>query len=134
MTDMRKILAIAIVIAMACASMIIVSPNNTVTAEDSAKPLAELNDGFPGVIDKVTWHSDGSFALGVLSGTDQIWKYTRNTMTWTSEYILGLGCTFMDIKYSELLDYFYIVGMDAGQQEAWRYDENTNNIFTCAGG
>ncbi len=129
MTDIRKILAVAVVIAMACASIIIVSPNNTVTAEDSAKPLADLNTGWPGSMDKVAWHSDGSYALGILTGSDQIYKYTRQTMSWALEYNLAGGSVFRDIKYSSNFGYFYIVGEVAGVQPmAWSYYEPTQNL------
>ena len=120
--EIKKMLAVAIVIAMACASMIIVSPNNTVTAEDSAKPLADRSTDYPGNINKVAWHEDGSYALGILSGTDHIYKYTRNTMAWTSEKDMASGNIFADIKYSANFDSFYIVGDDnAGQTMAWSY-------------
>ncbi len=129
MNKINKILAMAVVIAMACASIIIVSPNNTVMAEDSAKPLAELNAGYPAGIDKVAWHSDGSFALGIQSGTEHIYKYTRQTMSWASDYNLPVGDTFIDIKYSEFFDMFYIVGTQSGQQEAWSYDYSIQNLL-----
>ncbi len=290
MIDIRKILAMAVVIAMACASLVIVSPNNTVTAEDSARPLSGLDSGFPAfenVIDqsqmgtdltwpimdggdlygaqgfqvgmdgdlsmfefelmtisdmgggqlgydiregsdpglamsiiggfqwvnladlevgwnsisldtfvevimftdyqivltvtggstfdwnydsndfypsgtgklsandfaygdlggdwtfntymavptdglkKVTWHESGDYALGIATGTDHIYKYTRNTMTWASEYDLGTGDIFNDIEYSEFFDLFYIVGEDVGSitGAAWSYYEPTQNLL-----
>ncbi|MCK4758149.1 MAG: hypothetical protein KAS67_06845 [Thermoplasmata archaeon] len=46
-TEMKKILAMAVMTIMVCASLVIVSPNNTVTAEDSAKPFVDLNSGYP---------------------------------------------------------------------------------------
>ena len=93
-TEIKKIMAVAIVIAMACASLVIVSPNNTVIAEDSAKPLAELSTGYPGAIEKVAWHTDGTFALGIMTGTDHIYKYTRQTMSWQSDYNSAMGSIF----------------------------------------
>ncbi len=45
--EMKKILAMALVSIMVCASIVIVLPNNTVMAEDSAKPFVDLNTGYP---------------------------------------------------------------------------------------
>ncbi|MCK5038649.1 MAG: hypothetical protein KAS16_06070, partial [Thermoplasmata archaeon] len=66
-----------------------------------------------GGLTKIAWHSDGSYALGVTGFNDEIYKYTRQTGTWASEYNLDSGYTFNDIKYSSNFNLFYIVGTGA---------------------
>ncbi|MCK4757049.1 MAG: hypothetical protein KAS67_01215 [Thermoplasmata archaeon] len=48
MKIIQKLLAMAVMTIMVCASLIIVSPNNTVIAEDSAQVFAGLDTGYPG--------------------------------------------------------------------------------------
>ncbi|MCK4757048.1 MAG: hypothetical protein KAS67_01210, partial [Thermoplasmata archaeon] len=62
MREMKKILAIMLVSIMVCASVVIISPNNTVVAEDSAKPFADLSTGYPSPADVLdqeqTWNDE----------------------------------------------------------------------------
>ncbi|MCK5038316.1 MAG: hypothetical protein KAS16_04395, partial [Thermoplasmata archaeon] len=55
------------------------------------------------------------------SGTDHIYRYTRDTASWASEFDLAGGNVFRDIEYSEAEGNFYIVGDGAGQPMAWSY-------------
>ncbi len=68
--------------------------------------LAVPTDGLA----KVAWHESGDYALGVTGYDDHIYKYTRQTSTWSSEKNLAGGNVFNDIKYSSNFNLFYIVG------------------------
>ncbi len=85
----------------------------------------------PFTMSKVAWHSSGDYALGIASGTDHVYKYTRNSMAWASEYDLANDMIFNDIEYSEHFGLFYIVGDDIGNSwaKAWSYYEPTQSLL-----
>ncbi|MCK4758391.1 MAG: hypothetical protein KAS67_08065, partial [Thermoplasmata archaeon] len=86
-----------------------------------------------GGISKVAWHEDGSYALGIHSSLDTIYMYTPQDSQWNSDYTMGGGNTFNDIKYNPDTNLFYIAGHDGGGQPmAWSYQRDPVTLTDLA--
>ncbi|MCK4758148.1 MAG: hypothetical protein KAS67_06840 [Thermoplasmata archaeon] len=133
MKNIRKILAISVVTLMVCASIAIVLPNITVTAEDSAKPVAELNNGYPGGgMKKVAWHENGDYALAVNGINGEIWKYTRATTSW-SLFNPDTGDIYHDVAFDDFYGSFYFVGSRGASPIAWLYNPGFDPVWQDLG-
>ncbi len=63
-----------------------------------------------GGLSKVAWHSNGEYAVAVTGFDDEIWKFTRDTGTWSSLGHIAAGAVYTDIVYDDFTEVFYFVG------------------------
>ena len=72
---------------------------------------------------KVAWHPDGKYALAV-AGDDTIYRYDRETVTWSVEGTPDTDYVFNDIVWDDFYSQFYLVGQNVamGRAGAYKYD------------
>ncbi len=77
-------------------------------------------------LSKVAWHGNNNYAYGVDGTSSNLYKFTRDTGSWSNVGALELGATFHDIVYDPSTSLFYIVGQDnSGYAAGWMYNHDT---------
>ncbi len=77
-------------------------------------------------LSKVAWHGNNDYAYGVDGTSSNLYKFTRDTGSWSNAGELEPGATFNDIVYDPSTSLFYIVGQDnSGYAAGWMYNHDT---------
>lgn len=83
-----------------------------------------------GYLEKVAWHPDGTYAFAVTGYNHVVWKYTRDTATWS---VAGNGpistVVLKDIMYDTPTSMFWMVGYNSATSYAHAFSYN-GNTFT----
>ena len=82
---------------------------------------------------KIAWHPDGKYALAVSGQGSDVYRYDRETTTWSLEDEPDPDVIFNDIVWDDFYNEFYMVGLDEslGRGAAYKYDGTTfTNLLT----
>ena len=102
---------------------------------DQAVPIGEYELNFKTFMQtpdsglkKVAWHPNGKYALAV-AGDDTVYRYDRETITWSLEGTPNTDYIFNDIVWDDFYNEFYLVGQNIamGRAGAYKYD---GTVFT----
>ncbi|MCK5037826.1 MAG: WD40 repeat domain-containing protein, partial [Thermoplasmata archaeon] len=74
-------------------------------------------------LSKVAWHESGDFAFAVTGSDNNVYRFTRQTGTWSLEHTTGTALDhFKDIVYDDVTDMFYLVGESNSWPFAYTWD------------